>query len=102
MRSRVLRSSGGNAPRTSTDEAPPDSVIILLVERPPRAPGWPWPQRASAYFEDFDLPDLLRAIALLQDSPVQLMPSGDQPGVPGLVGLNHFHSSTTSGAASLV
>src|SRR5687768_14600121 len=30
------------------------------------------------------------------------MPSCDHTGVPGLVGLTHFHSSTTSGSASLV
>src|SRR5262245_48173088 len=28
------------------------------------------------------------------------MPSCDQTGVPGFVGLTHFHSSTTSGSAS--
>src|SRR5437588_503405 len=38
----------------------------------------------------------------LYDSPVQMMPSCDQTGVPGLVGLTHFHSSTTSGSASLI
>src|SRR5438552_19026321 len=31
-----------------------------------------------------------------------MMPSCDQTGVPGLVGLTHFHSSTTSGSASLM
>src|SRR3954469_17402108 len=36
------------------------------------------------------------------DSPVQMMPSCDQTGVPGLVGLTHFHSSTTSGSAALM
>src|SRR5437867_12112099 len=36
----------------------------------------------------------------LYDSPVQMMPSCDHTGVPGLVGLTHFHSSTTSGSAS--
>src|SRR5207344_419053 len=30
-----------------------------------------------------------------------MMPSCDQTGVPGLVGLTHFHSSTTSGSAAL-
>src|SRR5438132_4287833 len=39
---------------------------------------------------------------LLYDSPVQLMPSCDQTGVPGVVGLTHFHSSTTSGSAALM
>src|SRR4029453_4336162 len=39
---------------------------------------------------------------LLYDSPVQMMPSCDQTGVPGLVGLTHFHSSTTSGSAFLM
>src|SRR3954452_15801971 len=39
---------------------------------------------------------------LVYDSPVQMMPSCDQTGVPGLVGLTHFHSSTTSGSASLM
>src|SRR5215472_15176734 len=34
---------------------------------------------------------------LLYDSPVQMMPSCDQTGVP-----IHFHSSTTSGSASLI
>jgi hypothetical protein len=29
-------------------------------------------------------------------------PSCDQTGVPGLVGLTHFHSSTTSGSACLM
>src|SRR3954451_9463399 len=38
----------------------------------------------------------------LYDSPVQMMPSCDQTGVPGLVGLTHFHSSTTSGSAYLM
>src|SRR5438034_9905972 len=38
----------------------------------------------------------------LYDSPVQMMPSCDQTGVPGLVGLTHFHSSTTSGSACLM
>ena len=33
----------------------------------------------------------------LYDSPVQMMPSCDQIGVP-----IHFHSSTTSGSASLI
>ena len=33
---------------------------------------------------------------------MQMMPSCDQTGVPGLVGLTHFHSSTTSGSASLM
>src|SRR5262245_18016397 len=31
-----------------------------------------------------------------------MMPSCDQTGVPGLVGLTHFHSSTISGSASLI
>src|SRR5712671_4893366 len=31
-----------------------------------------------------------------------MMPSCDQTGVPGLVGLTHFHSSTTSGSACLM
>src|SRR5467141_2866419 len=31
-----------------------------------------------------------------------MMPPCDQTGVPGLVGLTHFHSSTTSGSASLI
>src|SRR5881628_2795182 len=34
---------------------------------------------------------------LLYDSPVQMMPSCDQTGVP-----IHFHSSTTSGSAALI
>src|SRR5204863_1040375 len=38
----------------------------------------------------------------LYDSPVQMMPSCDHTGVPGVVGLTHFHSSTTSGSASLM
>src|SRR6185369_15578202 len=38
----------------------------------------------------------------LYDSPVQMMPSCDQTGVPGLVGFTHFHSSTTSGSAFLM
>src|SRR5581483_11295478 len=39
---------------------------------------------------------------LLYDSPVQMMPSCDHTGVPGVVGFTHFHSSTTSGSASLI
>src|SRR5438132_5318338 len=31
-----------------------------------------------------------------------MMPSCDQTGVPGFVGLTHFHSSATSGSASLM
>src|SRR5436309_2244034 len=31
-----------------------------------------------------------------------MMPPCDHTGVPGLVGLTHFHSSTTSGSASLM
>src|SRR4051812_7341138 len=31
-----------------------------------------------------------------------MMPSCDHTGVPGLVGLTHFHSSTTSGSAFLM
>src|SRR5919202_3269520 len=31
-----------------------------------------------------------------------MMPSCDQTGMPGLVGLTHFHSSTTLGSASLM
>src|SRR5438105_15900825 len=31
-----------------------------------------------------------------------MIPSCDQTGVPGLVALTHFHSSTTSGSASLM
>src|SRR5207244_13313286 len=31
-----------------------------------------------------------------------MMPSCDQTGVPGWVGLTHFHSSTTSGSAALI
>src|SRR5580765_4403804 len=31
-----------------------------------------------------------------------MMPSCDQTGVPGLVALTHFHSSTTSGSAALM
>src|SRR5438105_8851027 len=31
-----------------------------------------------------------------------MMPSCDQTGVPGVVGLTHFHSSTTSGSACLM
>ena len=31
-----------------------------------------------------------------------MMPSCDQTGVPGLVGLTHFHSSTTSESAALM
>src|SRR5438445_2543943 len=34
-------------------------------------------------------------------SPVQMIPSCDHVGVPGLVGFTHFTSSTTSGSASL-
>src|SRR4051812_30932702 len=37
----------------------------------------------------------------LYDSPVQMMPSCDQTGVPGLVFFTHLTSSTTSGSASL-
>jgi hypothetical protein len=33
---------------------------------------------------------------------VQMMPSCDHTGVPGLFGFTHFHSSTTSGSASLM
>src|SRR6266581_6478164 len=40
--------------------------------------------------------------AFLWDSPVQMMPSCDQTGVPGLFGFTHFHSSTMSGSASLM
>src|SRR5262249_4591827 len=36
----------------------------------------------------------------LYASPVQTMPPWDQTGVPGDVGLTHFHSSTISGSAS--
>src|SRR5207248_2913760 len=35
-------------------------------------------------------------------SPVQMIPSWDHVGVPGLVFLTHFTSSTTSGSASLM
>src|SRR5262249_20398844 len=35
-------------------------------------------------------------------SPVQMMPSCDQTGTPGLVAFIHFHSSTTSGSASWI
>src|SRR5256714_3591827 len=35
-------------------------------------------------------------------SPVQTMPPWDQTGIPGFVGFTHFHSSTTSGSASLM
>src|SRR5437763_14904482 len=38
----------------------------------------------------------------LYDSPVQMMPSCDHTGVPGLFALTHFHSSTMSGSASLM
>src|SRR5262249_48352984 len=38
----------------------------------------------------------------LYDSPVQMMPSCDHTGVPGLVGFTHFHSSTTPGSAALM
>src|SRR5207302_5733035 len=37
--------------------------------------------------------------ASLYVSPVQTMPPWDQTGVPGDVGLTHFHSSTISGSA---
>src|SRR5881398_470905 len=37
--------------------------------------------------------------AFLYVSPVQTMPPWDQTGVPGDVGLTHFHSSTISGSA---
>ena len=40
--------------------------------------------------------------AFLYVSPVQMIPSCDQTGVPGFVGFTHFHSSTTSGSASLM
>ena len=33
---------------------------------------------------------------------MQMVPSCDQTGVPGDAGLTHFHSSTTSGSASLM
>src|SRR5207249_3896495 len=35
-------------------------------------------------------------------SPVQMIPSCDHVGVPGLVGFTHFNSSTTSGSAFLM
>src|SRR5205823_15131423 len=35
-------------------------------------------------------------------SPVQMIPSCDQVGVPGLVGFTHFTSSTTSGSACVM
>src|SRR5262245_62170759 len=35
-------------------------------------------------------------------SPVQMMPSCDQTGTPGLEALAHFHSSTTPGSACLM
>src|SRR3990170_4372521 len=38
----------------------------------------------------------------LYDSPVQMPPSWDHIGVPGCVAFIHFHSSTTSGSASLM
>src|SRR5690242_13003307 len=38
----------------------------------------------------------------LYASPVQMPPSWDHTAVPPLVGLTHFHSSTTSGSACLI
>src|SRR5919204_2573773 len=38
----------------------------------------------------------------LYTSPVQMPPWWDHTGVPPLVGLTHFHSSTTSGSACLI
>src|SRR5258706_14964506 len=38
----------------------------------------------------------------LYGSPVQMIPSCDHVGVPGLVALTHFTSSTTSGSACLM
>src|SRR6266404_721514 len=35
-------------------------------------------------------------------SPVQMIPACDHTGVPGFVGFTHFHSSITSGSASLM
>src|SRR4029077_625009 len=142
-------------PRGQGRRRQPEAPERVLREKPPspRHPAviraaWPHLQPGDfAFFEGFDLPELLRATAwrtsvlnadsstsspswmsiarrtfpsrlelkrragsfkdaplakvsfttFLYDSPVQMMPSCDQIGVP-----IHFHSSTTSGSASLM
>src|SRR5438309_2380782 len=58
-------------------------------------------KRPAGSFRDAPLANV-SFTTFLYDSPVQMMPSCDQTGVPGLVGLTHFHSSTTSGSAFLM
>src|SRR5258706_6485980 len=53
-------------------------------------------KRWAGFFRDAPLAKV-SFTAFLEDSPVQMMPSCDQTGVP-----IHFHSSTTSGSASLM
>src|SRR5436853_293123 len=58
-------------------------------------------KRRAGSFRDAPLANV-SFTTLLYDSPVQMMPSCDQTGVPGFVGLTHFHSSTTAASASLM
>src|SRR5689334_6301774 len=58
-------------------------------------------KRRAGSFSDAPLANV-SFTTFLYDSPVQMMPSCDQTGVPGLFALTHFHSSTTSGSASLI
>src|SRR3954453_18744057 len=56
-------------------------------------------KRPAGSFSDAPLAKVSLTTALYV-SPVQMIPSCDHTGVPGLVGLTHFHSSPTSGPAS--
>src|SRR3954470_7159380 len=58
-------------------------------------------KRPAGSFSDAPLKNV-SLTTLLYASPVQIPPLCDQTGTPGLVGLTHFHSSTTSGSAFLI
>src|SRR3954470_14052533 len=58
-------------------------------------------KRRAGSFKDAPLANV-SFTTFLWDSHVQTMPSCDQTGVPGLVGVTHLHSSTTSASASLM
>ena len=78
-----------------------DLLILVDVDRAPCVPIELELKSLAGSFSEAPLMNV-SFTADLYDSPVQMMPSCDQTGVPGLVRLAHFHSSTTSGSACLM
>ena len=95
----VLRSTASRTSALKADASTSSPSWISIARR--TFPSRLELKRPAGSFNDAPLANV-SLTTLLYDSPVQMIPPCDQTGVPGLVGLTHFHSSTTSGSACLM